>query len=225
LGNLLQIFQSRKTLYEIAELAYKIERQDCKIIGGYQDQYSATFGGFNFIEFGKNKVIVNPLRLRETIKEELLGNLILCDTGEKRQEKIYDQIISSQSRLAEKNNEDTEILHKIKQSAYDMKDSLVKGDLNHFSELLDIGWKEKRKISPNISTTKIDKIYEKAKDAGVRGGKLLGAGGGGYMLLYCDMEKKNNVLKTLNKMNVSIAKFNFENSGLLAWSVHEGIVS
>jgi len=225
LGNLLQIFKIPKTRHEIAELAYKIERIDCKIMGGYQDQYSTTFGGFNLIEFRKDNVVVNPLKLREEVKEELLGNLILCDTREIRQEKVYEKIISSQSKRAEKNNQDTEVLHKIKKSAYEMKDSLVKGDLDHFGHLLDQVWEEKKKISPNMSTKKIDKIYQKSKEVGVIGGKLLGAGGGGYMLLYCNMEKKNKLVKMLNKLNVNVTKFNFEYSGLLTWSVFNGRIS
>ena len=106
-----------------------------------------------------------------------------------------------------------------------MKDSLVKGDLDHFGHLLDQVWEEKKKISPNISTKKIDKIYQKSKEVGVIGGKLLGAGGGGYMLLYCNMEKKNELVKMLNKLNVNVAKFNFEDSGLLTWSVFNGRIS
>lgn len=223
-GNLLQIFSTTKNPYETAELAYKIERIDCNIKGGYQDQYSATFGGFNFIEFKKNGTIVNPLRLRENVKEELLGNLILCDTGEKRRASVYEKIIESQKIRATKNNSDTEILHKIKKSAYDMKDALVRGDLNCFAELLDKSWKQKQKISSFISTKKIDLIYNKVRKAGVEGGKLLGAGGGGYMLLYCDMKKKNQIVKLLQKLEASVTKFNFENSGLVTWNVRNGIV-
>lgn len=224
LGNLLSIFGINKSPYEISELAYDIERKDCKIKGGYQDQYSATFGGFNFIEFKKDNIVVNPLRLRKDILHEILGNLILCDTKEKRSGKIYEKIIESQSRKAKQNDEQTEGLHKIKKNAYEMKDCLLKGNLNEFALLLHEGWVEKQKLDPNISTNKIEKLYNKAREEGALSGKLLGAGGGGYLLLYCDMGKKNKVIKSLTKMDVNITKFNFEKSGLVTWKIADGTV-
>jgi D-glycero-alpha-D-manno-heptose-7-phosphate kinase len=223
-GNLLKIFGINKTLYEIADLAYKIERIDCNIKGGYQDQYSATFGGFNFIEFKKNGIIVNPLRLRDEIVNEMLGNFILCDTGVQRKEKLYEKIIQSQSSIARDNSQVTDNLHKIKNTAYEMKDVMMRGNLNEFADLLHAGWIEKRKLNSSISTPKIDKIYELARREGVKGGKLLGAGGGGFLLLYCPMEKKSNVIKLLQKIGVNNTKFNFENSGLLTWKVNDGVV-
>jgi D-glycero-alpha-D-manno-heptose-7-phosphate kinase len=225
LGNLLHILRINKTLYEIAELAYAIERIDCGIKGGYQDQYSATFGGFNFIEFKKNGVVVNPLRLRDEIINEMLGNLILCDTRVERKTQIYDKIIESQQITAQRNDEQIENMHNIKKTAYAMKDSLMKGNLDEFANLLHEGWLEKQKINSSISTIKINKIYEIARKEGVVGGKLLGAGGGGFLLLYCPMEKKSNVIKAIQKLNVEITKFNFEKSGLVTWAVKNGIVA
>ena len=221
IGNLLNVLKIKKTPNEIAKLAYKIERDYCLIKGGYQDQYSASFGGFNFIEFKKNNVKVIPLKLHDDVMHEMLSNLILCDTNQYRKEKIYDKIISAQSILAGKNNKETEILHKIKDISYEMKNSLLKGDLDYFSKLLDDGWKNKQKLSSEISTNKINKIYEKVKTLGVKGGKLLGAGGGGYMILYCDMEKKNDIIKNLQRLKLNIVKFNFEKSGLVTWSKTE----
>jgi len=225
IGNLLRVFKIHKTQYEIADLAYKIERLDCGIKGGYQDQYSATFGGLNFIEFKKNGVVVNPLRLRKNVLDEMLANLILCDTKVKRKDEIYEKIIQAQSSKAKRNDYQTQNLHNIKKTTYEMKDSLLKGNLDEFAELLHLGWLEKQKIDPDISTKKINKLYQIARKAGAKGGKLLGAGGGGYMLLYCDMDKKLDVIKALEKQNTTITKFNFDKSGLTTWMVNNGIVS
>ena len=224
IGNLLRIFKIHKTPYEIADLAYKIERIECGIKGGYQDQYSATFGGFNFIEFKKNRVTVNPLRLRNDIIDEMIGNFILCDTRVVRKNRIYDKIIRAQSNKAKKNDSSTQVLHNIKTLTYEMKDALMKGNMNDFAELLHQGWVEKQKITSDISTKKIQKLYDTARKSGAKGGKLLGAGGGGYMLLYCDIDKKIDVSKALEKAGTDIVKFNFDKSGLVTWKVKNGIV-
>ena len=224
IGNLLKIFGIKKSPYEISELAYKIERMDCNIHGGHQDQYSSTFGGFNLMEFSKKKNRVKPLKIRNNVINELLANLILCDTRQVRPKGMYEKIIQTQENTSKNNEEGIQILHDIKKITYKMKNALEKGNLNEFATLLDDGWMKKKSIDKRISNSKIDKIYQLAKNAGATGGKLLGAGGGGYLLLYCDMEKKTEIIKEIRKKSVNITKFNFENSGLVTWKINNGKV-
>ena len=204
------------TSYEIAELAYKIERKKLAIKGGVQDQYACTFGGFYFIECSKNSIIVNPLKIRSDIIHELESCLVLADTNISRDSS---EIHSIQSKS--KNSKTIETLHKMKEHAFNMKNQLLKGDVENFAEELHQSWLTKKKISDIISTKKIEKIYENAKRHGAIGGKVLGAGGGGHMLFYVDLEKRREVEKSLRKTGCQIIPFCFENHGLQTWKVNE----
>ncbi len=170
--------------YALANLAYEVEREELGIAGGFQDQYAATFGGFNFIEFhGKNNVVVNPLRIRKEIIQELEYNLLLCYTGNIH---VSANIIKDQVNNYENKNTDAiEAMSNVKALAYAMKDELLKGNLHSFGRLLDYGWQSKKKMSSRITNPRIDELYDTAIRAGALGGKLLGAGGGGYLLMYC----------------------------------------
>lgn len=222
IGSLYRLFNKPFTSYEIADISYKIERIDCGIKGGLQDQYSTTFGGFNFIEFTKSSVIVNPLRIREEVLNELLSSLILVDAGQRKSNIIYDKIIETQIRKAEqKEGSAIENLHYIKKLAFEMKDLLLKGDIQKFGEKLDEGWKHKKSIDSNISNPKIDRLYENALKAGAVGGKLLGAGGGGHLLLFSPIENRNSVVKAMKKANIKITGFNFDFCGLKTWAIAE----
>lgn len=142
--------------YALANLAYEVEREELGIAGGFQDQYAATFGGFNFIEFhGKNNVVVNPLRIRKEIIQELEYNLLLCYTGNIH---VSANIIKDQVNNYENKNTDAiEAMSNVKALAYAMKDELLKGNLHSFGRLLDYGWQSKKKMSSKI--TKIGRAH------------------------------------------------------------------
>ena len=225
LGNMLKIFNLSKSKASIAKLAYQIERLDCGIKGGYQDQYSASYGGFNFIEFSKNQVKVSNLNLAPSLLNELHGNFILCDTGIRRKNKVYEKIIQTQSTIIEENSSNIDILHNIKKITLQMRKALLTGNLDQFAELLHESWLAKMSIDSNISSREISQLYNFACKNGAKGGKLLGAGGGGFMLLYCDLKKKTDLIKKLSSRGYYPVKFNFENNGLQTWSISNGKIN
>jgi D-glycero-alpha-D-manno-heptose-7-phosphate kinase len=207
------------TEYEIAHLAYVIERQDLGIQGGLQDQYASSFGGFNFIEFEKDRVIVNPLRISKEVVNELEHNLLLCYTGTTRRS---DHIIEDQTRRYKDNEAKTvTALRQQKQLALDMKNVLLQHRLNDFGDLLHSAWEAKKNLSPKISSSVIDEMYEEARKQGALGGKMTGAGGGGYMLFYCLFERKHKVAAALRRLGAVTAEFAFDNHGLQTWRAHE----
>ena len=167
------------TPYDIAELAFKIERIELEIKGGRQDQYAAAFGGFNFMEFYDSKVIVNPLKLREEIINELNYSLILAYVGGSHNSS---DILQKQiSNVKNKQEDSIKAMHEIKRLAIEVKNTLVIGKLGKFGCLLDEAWNYKKKMADGITNDKIDRIYNIAKQSGSLGGKISGAGGGGFM--------------------------------------------
>jgi len=206
------------TEYEIAHLAYLIEREDLQIQGGHQDQYASSFGGFNFIEFYGDRVIVNPLRIHQDAINELEHNLLLCYTGTTRRS---DRIIEDQTKRFEEKQEATvRALREQKQLAMDMKNALLRRHLDDFGDLLHSAWESKKSLSPKISNDAIDEMYDVGRKCGALGGKITGAGGGGYMLLYCQFEKKHRVAEALKKLGASPTEFAFESRGLQTWRIH-----
>jgi D-glycero-alpha-D-manno-heptose-7-phosphate kinase len=207
------------TDYEIAQLAYAIEREDLGILGGLQDQYAATFGGFNFIEFYKDRVIVNPLRISPDIVNELEHNLLLCYTGTTRRS---DRIIEDQTRrFQDGDGEALRALSEQKQLAIEMKNALLRRKLDDFGDLLHFAWEAKKRMSTKISNPVIDEIYAEARRHGALGGKITGAGGGGYVLFYCCFERKHKVAEAMRKMGAAPVDFAFEAQGLQTWRVHD----
>ena len=207
------------TDYEIAHLAYLIERKELGIKGGLQDQYAATFGGFNFIEFLKDRVIVNPLKISQDVINELEHNLLLCYTGGTR---LSARIIEDQVSRYEREEEETlQGLRELKRITIEMKNALLRRRLNEFGELLHYAWENKKKLSSKITNPHIEEMYEEARKAGALGGKISGAGGGGYLLLYCSFEKKHKVEERLRKMGGTITDFAFDSYGLQTWRVYE----
>jgi len=205
------------TDYEVANLAYIIERKDLGIKGGLQDQYAATFGGFNFIEFSKDRVIVNPLKISQDVINELEHNLLLCYTGMTR---LSAKIIDDQVGRYERGEKETlQAMRQLKEIATEMKNALLRRRLSKFGELLHHAWQSKKKMSSKITSPEIDQMYEEARKAGAIGGKITGAGGGGYILLYCQFEKKHKVAERLKKMGGTITDFAFDPYGLQTWRV------
>lgn len=206
--------------YDIAELAYKIERKDLGIAGGYQDQYAAAFGGFNFIEFNKEYVVVNPLKIKEDVINELQYNLILCYTGGIR---LSANIINDQVANYKNNNIDTiAAMDELKDITNAMKSQLLRGNLNNFGELLHFAWENKKKMSTKISNSNIDEMYAEALKYGALGGKLLGAGGGGYIMLYCPYHKKHHVQKRMKEIGGQVIDWAFESRGAQSWITNNG---
>ena len=204
--------------YDIAHLAYQIEREDLKLAGGKQDQYAAMFGGVNFMEFYEgDKVIVNPLRIRSQYLHELENNLVLYFTANSRESAA---IINEQVKnVHNKNEKSIEAMHQLKEQARMMKEALLKGKLNEFGEILDFGFRQKRKMAANISNSIIEEIYEAAKAAGATGGKISGAGGGGFMIFYCPGKTNYAVKEALLKFGGEVKKYSFTKYGLTSWTM------
>ncbi|MCX7728743.1 MAG: dehydrogenase [Bacteroidia bacterium] len=204
--------------YDIAHMAYEIERIDLKMSGGKQDQYAATFGGINFIEFYKDdKVIVNPLDIKPHIKRELELCLLLYFTDTQR---LSSEIINEQIKNVQTNNQvSIEAMHHLKEQALRMKDSLLKGNLKELGELLHFGWLNKKQIAHNISNTLIDTIYTTAINYGATGGKISGAGGGGFLFFFCPKNTKLTVSKELLRFGGKIQPFQFTSDGLITWTL------
>ncbi len=203
--------------YDLANLAYEIERIDLGIRGGKQDQYAAVFGGFNFIEFYHDATIVNPLRIAPQILNELEYHLLLCYTGKTR---LSGNIIASQVEgYLQKKESSLQALDELKAITIYMKNALLQGKLNLFGELLHEAWMNKKQLAGAITNEKIDTLYHLAKSKGALGGKILGAGGGGYLLLYCPYNRRHLILAELEKMGVQATPFSFDTQGLTTWRV------
>ncbi len=203
--------------YDIAHLAYDIERIDLAMSGGKQDQYAATFGGINFLEFfGNDKVIVNPLQLKSKIVYELEHNLLLYYTSTQRHSA---NIIREQVKnVQEKNTKSVDAMHNLKEQALQMKDALLRGELNKIGEILHFGWQNKKQMAASISNSQIDAIYTTAIEHGATGGKISGAGGGGFMFFYCPGTSKLKVARAIESMGGTIQPFKFTQQGLVTWT-------
>jgi D-glycero-alpha-D-manno-heptose-7-phosphate kinase len=204
--------------YDIAHLAYEIERVDLNMAGGKQDQYAATFGGFNFMEFLANdRVIVNPLALKPKVLFELEFNLLLYFTATQR---LSAQIINDQVKNVESKNVGAiDAMHHLKEQAIMMKEHLLRGDLNKIGEVLHFGWQNKKQMAKSISNTLIDDIYTEALKNGATGGKISGAGGGGFMFFYCPAVTKIKVARSLEQFGGRVQSFKFTSQGLTTWSI------
>ncbi|MCD6067563.1 MAG: dehydrogenase [Bacteroidetes bacterium] len=204
--------------YDIARLAYEIERIDLNISGGKQDQYAATFGGFNFMEFlPDDRVIVNPLILKPEILYELEFNLLLYFTATQR---FSAQIIDDQVKNVEnKNALAIEAMHHMKEQAIMMKEHLLRGELDKIGEVLHFGWQNKKQMAQSISNQLIDSIYTTAIENGAAGGKISGAGGGGFMFFYCPGVTKVKVARSLEQFGGKVQAFKFTAQGLTTWAI------
>ena len=205
------------TSYDFAELAYHIERVDLGIKGGMQDQYAAVFGGFNFIEFGESSVIVNPLRIEADILNELQYSLLLCYTGRTR---LSGNIINTQVNNYVSGETDVlAAMDELKSITIEMKNALLLGCLDDFGSLLHEAWINKKKMASQITTSTIDILYETARKHGALGGKILGAGGGGYLLVYSPFDRKHIIAEELEKLGGQVVEFTFDFNGLTTWEV------
>jgi D-glycero-alpha-D-manno-heptose-7-phosphate kinase len=202
--------------YDIANLAYCIEREDLQLAGGKQDQYAATFGGFNFMEFyNQNKVVVNPLRIDNNVINELSRSIVLFYTDTSRDSAKI--IIQQQQNVNNNNPQSIEAMHRLKEQAILMKEALLKNNLDDIGKILNIGWEQKQRMAKGISTKLFEDVYQAALAAGATGGKISGAGGGGYIFFYCPVEKRYDVIKALQQFGGSVRRFEFTKGGLVTW--------
>jgi D-glycero-alpha-D-manno-heptose-7-phosphate kinase len=205
--------------YNIAALAYKIEREDLGLAGGKQDQYAATFGGFNFMEFyDKDRVIVNPLRLKRWIRNELEVSLLLFYTGVSRESADIIKEEISHTQKGDKKN--VESLHELKNQALLMKEALLKGNFKGFSESLLKGWLAKKNAASSISNNFIDDLYQYSLNNGAESAKITGAGGGGFMMVFCDPCRRAGLIRALREKQGMILSPNFTEIGTQAWTIY-----
>lgn len=219
IGLLAKYYNLSFSNYEIAEMAFRVETEDLKLAGGRQDHYAATFGGFNLIEFNKDRTIVTPLKIDSQIMEELHYHLLLCYTQTSR---CSGRLIDKQVRYYKNKRKETiEALFELKKLTYQMKDALMLGQLDELARLLHYAGELKNKMNPSTTTDYIDKLYKIALENGAVGGKILGAGGGGYLLLYCQFDKKHKISEKLEENGAKIVPFNFAYDGLRTWQTRK----
>lgn len=206
--------------YELAHTAFVIEREEAGLQGGKQDQYAASFGGFNFMEFGANgHVLVNPLRVKDWVIAELEASLLLYFTGESRSSA---NIIEEQAdNVRNKNQPVLDAMHSIKEEAFRMKECLLRGNFLLLHEVLRSSWDSKKKMASKISNDRIERLYTRALNAGAHCAKISGAGGGGFMMFLTDPINKDKVASALvsNGDNGAIYRCHFTSVGVRAWRV------
>jgi D-glycero-alpha-D-manno-heptose-7-phosphate kinase len=205
--------------YDIARLAYEIERIDVGLSGGRQDQYAATFGGFNFMEFHDDeRVVVNPLRIKNWIISELEACLLLYFGGVSRQSA---EIIDEQANNVKRNDaEAIEATHELKQEAVSMKENLLRGDFAGLVQSMEAGWRAKKRMATSISNPQIEQTYEHARQAGTMAGKISGAGGGGFMMLLVDPARRMDVMRALRGTKGQITTCHFTKYGTQGWKIY-----
>lgn len=204
--------------YDIASLAYEIERRDCGLSGGKQDQYAAAFGGVNFMEFhSSGHVLVNPLRINENIMWDLHSQLMLYFTGVSR----YSSDIIDDQKKAVKSNDGKALLalHDVKESALRMKEHLLRGDINAMSEELSSAWDAKKRTSKSITRGNVHEVAEFAINHGAKSLKISGAGGGGFMIMFVDYSLRVELKEKLQSKGGIVHRFNFTDIGAHSWIV------
>lgn len=204
--------------YDMAQLAYRIEREDLAMAGGKQDQYAATFGGVNFMEFyDEGRVIVNPLRIKPQYLYELGTNLLLYFTATSR--KSADIIEVQSKNVTAGNQQSIDAMHALKEQARMMKEALLRGKVHDIGAILDYGFRYKKQMAQGISNSRMDDLYERALAAGATGGKISGAGGGGFMMFYCPGNTKYAVREELAPLGGEFRAYDFVEHGLVSWTI------
>jgi D-glycero-alpha-D-manno-heptose-7-phosphate kinase len=198
----------------LAKVACEIEIDYCRKPIGKQDQYACAYGGFNSHTFSKNGVITRPVVLEVDTIDYLENNLILLYTSKGRS---ADNILQNQSKNMEENQKSFETMKSMVDLARQFHFDLQKQDLSHFGEMLDYSWQLKKQVSEGISNSDLDEMYEEAKRCGAKGGKVLGAGGGGFMLLYADRNAQYKIRERF--ANCKPFNFNFDFSGSTVFEV------
>jgi D-glycero-alpha-D-manno-heptose-7-phosphate kinase len=216
-GALAALAERPMSALEIARLAYAIEREDLGIAGGWQDQFAAAFGGFNLLEFTGERVTVTPLMLGEDRIAELRTHLVLCYTGHVRTDL---GLIDEQIRMYDEGREETILgMKQLHGMAYEMKSVIESGELRSLGGLLREAYESKKRMNPRIAEgTPIERLLEIAHEAGAAGGKICGAGGGGYLLLACEPARQPGVRAALEAHGGQLTEFAFRAHGVEARS-------
>ncbi|MGC3996247.1 MAG: GHMP kinase [Anaeromyxobacter sp.] len=204
--------------YEVASLAYQVERVDMALSGGKQDQYAATFGGFNFMEFyDHDRVIVNPLRIKNWILSELEASMLLYYTGVSRESaRIVDE---QRTNVEKKDARAIEAMHDLKREAALTKEALLKGDFDLYARALRTSWESKKRTASSITNASIDATYEKALAGGAKAAKISGAGGGGFMMLVVDPPRRMDVVRVLRECGGEVMNCHFTKYGTQGWRI------
>ena len=204
--------------YSIARIAYQIERVDCGLLGGRQDQYSATFGGFNFMEFSENDhAVINPLRIKNWIVSELESSIILYFTGTSRESA---KIIENQKNNVQVGDDNAlNAMHGLKKEALKMKECLLCGDFDGLVHSMRTGWEKKKLSASNVSNPQINSVFYAAIQAGALSGKVSGAGGGGFMWFFVPNEKQMDVRRTLKGFGGQVSNCHFTKNGSQGWTI------
>lgn len=211
-----QLMDTRYNDYTIAELAFRAEREELKIKGGWQDQYATVIGGFNFMEFSKDKSIVYPLKLKKEAIDELENHTFLCYVGKSRESgEIHKQ--QEQSFYQDEKEKIAKML-RLKELTYEIRESLLTNNLETFGRHLNETWNIKRSLSGAISNEKVDILYKIGLKNGAYGGRLLGAGAGGYILFFFSPKKRNELKKALEDVGGDVTNFSFESDGIQVWN-------
>lgn len=217
-----ELFQARLSHYDVAHLAYEIERLDLQLNGGKQDHYAAAFGGVNFIEFGPGAgVLVNPLRIAPDVAAEFEASLVLFFSGVSRESA---RIIDEQTRNVSSGQSDSiEAMHQLKAVAFEMKQALLKGRIADVGAILDESWLHKKRTASAVTTPELDAVYESAKAAGAIGGKVSGAGGGGFMMFLVDPRKRHSVLRALEAHPGRVFASGLTAGGVISWRIGDDL--
>jgi D-glycero-alpha-D-manno-heptose-7-phosphate kinase len=203
--------------YDVAHLAFEIERIDLGLAGGKQDQYAATFGGINFIEFhAGDRVIVNPLRVSPAVLNELETSMVICFTGVSRSSEAI--IVEQQRRMTAPTGSSLESLHRLKADAIEMKEALLRGQIPRMAEILNRSWLAKKETAAGISTGHIEELYALAFANGAVGGKVSGAGGGGFMMFIVPPHRRIDVIRALNASGADAGGVHFTSDGAESWT-------
>lgn len=203
--------------YDLAKLAYEIERNDCRLAGGKQDQYASAFGGFNFIEFGpEDRIVVNPLRIRQYVINELEASIILFNTCASRKSA---EIINDQIKHITTGGRPLQAMHEIKNVAYILKASLLRGAIKELAIGLRKSWAAKKATSAYISNKRIDEIENIITSAGATSMKVSGAGGGGCIMILVKPEQKQDVIEALSVLDGKVINFAFKPVGVTSWRI------
>ena len=218
IGVYMELFNLPLGEYDIAEMAIQIERVELKENGGKQDQYAAAFGGFNYMEFKGDDVIVNPLRIKDSVQDEMENNVVLYFINFTRNSS--DVLTEQIQKMKDKNKTSTLSLHALVEQAKLMKDCLIKGAIDDLGEILDYGFQQKKMLAKGISTPEIELLYKTALEAGATGGKISGAGGGGFMFFYCPNNTKYDVINALDKLKMGYHQpFTWNKLGIRTWQI------
>jgi D-glycero-alpha-D-manno-heptose-7-phosphate kinase len=207
-------------LYDVAHLAFEIERIDLRLSGGKQDHYAAAFGGANFIEFlAGDRVVVNPLRVPRGVMNELETSLVTCFTGLSRQSETI--IAEQQRHMTHADSDALDSLHQLRRDAVEMKQALLRGEVTLMAEILNRSWIAKKRTARAVSNRHIETLYEAAMAHGALAGKVSGAGGGGFFMFIVPPQRRVHLIRTLNQMDATASAVHFTADGAESWTSDE----